>query len=150
MESSGATRVSRYYTAIRRSDTASLAQEQFYSFLFYTMSLAFTKLAILFLYMRFMVHGPQRIANYIVLGIVTACNVWVLINNFIQCIPLESLWNPNVQGTCLGLAVTIGNSVLHIITDFIMFVLPIPTLLKLKINTKQKMGLLVVFSLGFL
>ncbi len=114
------------------------------------MSLAFTKLAILFLYMRFMLHGLQRIANYIMLGIIIVCNIWVFINNFIQCIPLESLWNPDIKGTCLGIFVTIGNSILHIITDFIMFLLPIPIVVKLKINTKQKIGLLLVFSLGFL
>lgn len=127
-----------------------MVQERFYSFLFYAMSLAFAKLSILFLYMRFLVHGPQRIANYILLGIITACNIWVFITNFIQCIPLEAQWNPEVKGTCLGLAVSIGNSILHVITDFFMFLLPIPTLLKLKVNTKQKIGLPLVFSLGFL
>lgn len=114
------------------------------------MSLAFAKVSIMFLYMRIMVHGPQRIANYVLLGVIVACNVWVFINNFIQCIPLEAVWNPAVKGTCLGLAVTIGNSVLHIVTDFFIFLLPIPTLAKLKINQKQKIGLIFVFSLGFL
>jgi len=114
------------------------------------MSLAFAKVSILFLYMRILVYGPQRIANYVVLAIVIACNVWVFINQFIQCIPLEAVWNPEVKGTCLGLAVSIGNSVLHIITDFLIFLLPIPALAKLKINKKQKIGLLLVFSLGFL
>ncbi len=114
------------------------------------MSLAFAKLSIMFLYLRIMVHGPQRIANYVLLGIIVACNIWVFINNFIQCIPLEALWNDAVHGSCLGLSVTIGNSVLHIITDFFIFLLPIPTLIKLKINKKQKIGLVVVFSLGFL
>jgi hypothetical protein len=137
-------------TLPRRTDTSPVVQERFYSFLFYAMSLAFAKLSILFLYMRFLVHGPQRIANYILLGIITACNIWVFITNFIQCIPLEAQWNPEVKGTCLGLAVSIGNSILHVITDFFMFLLPIPTLLKLKVNTKQKIGLPLVFSLGFL
>lgn len=114
------------------------------------MSLALAKLSILFLYMRIMTHGPNRIAVYVVLGIVVACNIWVFINNFIQCIPLESIWDPDVTGTCLGLAVTIGNSVLHIITDFFIFILPLPALAKLKINKKQKIGLILVFSLGFL
>ena len=114
------------------------------------MSLAFAKISILFLYMRIMLHGPQRIANYVLLGVVVACNVWVFISNFIHCIPLEALWNPEVKGTCLGVDVTISNSVLHIVTDFFIFLLPIPALAKLNINRNQKIGLLVVFSLGFL
>ncbi len=114
------------------------------------MSLACTKVSILFLYMRVMVHGTQRIAIYVVLGIVMICNIWVFIASFIQCIPLQALWDPEVKGSCLGLASTMGNSVMHIITDFIVFALPIPTLAKLKINKKQKIGLMMVFSLGFL
>jgi hypothetical protein len=46
--------------------------------------------------------------------------------------------------------VTLGNSIMHIITDFIIFALPLPVLVKLRINKKQKVGLIAVFSLGFL
>jgi hypothetical protein len=130
--------------------TSTVSQEQWYSFLFYTMSLGFTKMSILFLYMRIMVHGPMRIANFVVLGIVTICNIWTFIASFINCVPLEALWNTSVPGTCLGLAVTLGNSIMHIITDFIIFALPLPVLVKLRINKKQKVGLIAVFSLGFL
>ncbi len=132
------------------SNTSYLLQEQFISFVFYGMSLALAKISIVFLYKRIMVCGPQRIANYALLGVVVACNVWVFISNFIQCIPLEAIWNPAVQGTCTSLSVNIGNSVLHIVTDFAIFILPIPSLIKLKIDKKQKIGLMVVFSLGFL
>ncbi len=127
-----------------------MPQEHFYSFLFYSLSLAFAKVSIMFLYMRIMVHGVQRIVNYVLLGIIVACNVWVFIGQFIQCIPLRALWDPTVPGTCLGLAVQIGNSILHIITDFFIFLLPIPTLIKLKVNKKQKIGLFFVFCIGFL
>ncbi|KAK3896661.1 hypothetical protein C8A05DRAFT_20412 [Staphylotrichum tortipilum] len=123
--------------------------EQFYSFTFYSVSLAIAKISILFLYMRVMVHGAQRIAIYVVLGIVMVCNIWVFISNFIQCTPLQALWDHEVKGTCMGIAVTLGNSIMHIITDFIVFTLPIPTLAKLKIHRKQKIGLMVVFSIGF-
>ena len=126
------------------------SQEQFYTFIFYTMSLACAKFSILCLYMRLLVHGTQRIVNYVLLAFVVICNVWVFINQFIQCIPLQAVWDPNVKGTCLGLAVNIGNSVLHVVTDFFIFLLPIPALVKLRINKKQKIGLLIVFSIGFL
>jgi hypothetical protein len=113
------------------------------------MSLAFAKISILFLYMRIMTQGTQRTANYVVLAIVMACNIWVFIGSFIQCIPLQALWDPEVKGTCLGLGVTLGNSIMHIITDFVIFALPLPTLAKLKLHKRQKIGLLLVFSLGF-
>ncbi|KAK5652229.1 hypothetical protein OQA88_10726 [Cercophora sp. LCS_1] len=124
-------------------------KEQWYTFLFYTMSLAFTKLSILVLYTRILVHGPLRIANLVVLAIVTACNIWVFISICIQCIPLQAVWDPTVKGWCLGLAGALGNSILHIVTDFMIFVLPLPALINLKIHRKQKIGLIVIFCLGF-
>jgi hypothetical protein len=123
--------------------------EEWYSFLFYTLSLAFTKTSILILYTRILVHGAWRIANLMVLGIVIACNIWVLIAAFIRCIPLNAAWDPTVKGWCLGLAATRGNSILHIITDFMIFVLPLPALINLNIQVKQKIGLVLVFCLGF-
>ncbi len=125
-------------------------QEQFYSLLFYVISLALAKVSIIFLYMRVMTHGVQRIAVYVLLGVIVVCNVWAVISQLIQCIPIEANWNPNVQGTCFGLVLGKSSSILHIVTDFFIFVLPIPTLLTLKIHKKQKIGLLAVFSLGFL
>jgi hypothetical protein len=85
-----------------------------------------------------------------VLAIVIACNVWVFISQFIQCIPLSSIWDPAVPGKCIGLAVPLGNSILHIVTDFIIIALPLPALIKLKMNARRKIGLVMVFSLGFL
>ena len=114
------------------------------------MSLSFTKLSIIFLYLRIMSHGVQRIATYVLLSIVMACNVWVLIYQFIQCIPLKALWDPSVPGTCFPLAANIAAAVLHNVTDFIIFLFPIPTLLPLRIPKKQKIGLVLVFSLSFL
>ena len=92
----------------------------------------------------------MRIANNALIGIVLVIDAWVMISQFIACIPLQASWDPSVPGKCLGLPVQIGNSVLHVITDFAIFALPIPVLAKLKMHRKQKIGLLAVFALGFL
>jgi len=107
-------------------------------------------LAIVVLYFRILLHGRLRVANYVVLAFVIACNVWVFISQFVQCIPLRSIWDPAVPGKCIGLAVPLGNSILHIITDFIIIALPLPALVKLSMNPRRKIGLMIVFSLGFL
>ncbi|KAK4443639.1 hypothetical protein QBC34DRAFT_498874 [Podospora aff. communis PSN243] len=124
--------------------------EQWYGFFFYTMSLACTKMSILVLYLRIMPCGAIRIANFVVMTIVMICNVWVFIGAFIGCIPLAKNWDPTLPGTCLPLlSLTLGNSIMHVITDFIIFALPIPILVKLNMNIKKKIGLLFVFSIGF-
>lgn len=86
----------------------------------------------------------------IVLGIVAICNLWVIVASFIQCIPLEAVWNPSVPGWCLEASRVASNSIIHIVTDFMIFVLPLPALWKLNIYWKEKIALIGVFSLGFL
>ena len=120
------------------------------SFLFCAWSLAFTKLSVLVLYLHILVRGPLRVANYVVLAIVVVCNLWIFVNTFISCIPLKKNWEDNVPGTCIGRPIIWGNSILHVITDFMIFSLPLPALFRLKINPRQKIALLFVFSLGFL
>jgi hypothetical protein len=92
----------------------------------------------------------MRIANMVVLGIVALCNLWVVVASCIQCIPLEAVWNPNVHGWCLDRSRVTSNIIIHIVTDFMIFALPLPALWKLNIYWKQKTALIAVFSLGFL
>lgn len=125
------------------------AQESWYTFLFYAFSLSATKLSILILYSKILTHGVMRILLYIVTGLVVLVNVWVIISEFIVCIPLEANWDTRVEGRCLGLVVQLGNSILHIVTDFIIFSLPVPAIIMLRLHWKQKLGVLAVFILGF-
>jgi len=48
------------------------------------------------------------------------------------------------------MAIPLGNSVLHVLTDFMIFLLPIPALVNLRVPRRAKVALLGVFSLGFL
>lgn len=115
------------------------------------MSLACTKMSILVLYLRIMPTGPMRTATIVLMVIVMICNIWVFIGAFIGCIPLAKNWDPSLPGTCFGsLVLPLSNSILHIITDFMIFALPIPVLVKLKMHFRKKVGLVLVFSVGFL
>jgi hypothetical protein len=84
-----------------------------------------------------------------VLALVTACSTWVFITSFIDCIPLQAVWDKTIAGKCLPLPVKIGNSYAHIITDFMIFFLPLPFVVRLRLGRRQKAGLLLVFCVGF-
>jgi hypothetical protein len=124
-------------------------QEQWYTFVLYLSSLILTKISILLLYSRILVQGTMRNLYYATFAIVMISNIWVIISAFIQCIPLQAVWDRSVQGWCLGNSASEGNSILHIITDFLIFLIPIPVVVRLKMGRKQKMGLLGVFLIGF-
>ncbi len=58
-------------------------------------------------------------------------------------------WDPLVAGTCLapGPSFT-AYAIVTIVSDIVVAVIPIPVLLKLKVNTGKKVGLIVIFLLG--
>ncbi|KAJ4294684.1 hypothetical protein N0V88_004914 [Collariella sp. IMI 366227] len=124
-----------------------LRMQQWYTFIFYGLSLAFTKMAILLLYMRILIVGYVRLASYVVLAAVVICNVWVLVSLLLQCIPLQAAWDLNVKGWCFPPELTgLINSVLHVITDFAIFALPIPALSTLKMARNQKICVIALFG----
>lgn len=67
------------------------------------------------------------------------------------CFPVAKFWEPSIQGTCVDqLAVWYVMAGVNIITDFAIFIIPLPVIKSLQLPTKQKMLLVVVFSLGLL
>ncbi|KAI4116276.1 MAG: hypothetical protein LQ338_007743 [Usnochroma carphineum] len=77
-----------------------------------------------------------------------------LVGTFIlifQCSPVQKSWYPLTKGECLPNDATFyGLAAVTIVFDVIIFLLPIPLLLKLNINLKKKIALVCVFLLGLL
>lgn len=106
-------------------------------------------MSILLLYRRFMLLGLARLCNTIVLATVVACSLWVVVSSFIACVPLVAVWDSSVGGFCLPFEVNISSAYLHIATDFVILLLPIPVVVKLSLPWQQKVGLVLVFAVGF-
>lgn len=85
-----------------------------------------------------------------VLGIVILYSAWVFAMHMSMRIPLQRSWDRTVPGRCHGQKLWWGVTYLHIITDFMIFLLPIPVVASMTIPERQKAGLLVVFAMGFL
>lgn len=75
----------------------------------------------------------------------------------VTCNPLEAFWmqyDPNYTGyKCMSndaqiKIVTVAGA-LSVVTDFYSVILPASLLLRIRISRRQKMGLLFVFSVGF-
>ena len=118
---------------------------------FYNLSLCFTKISILLLYLRVLkTFNNLRKAIYVTLGIVVIYNAWGIAMYLSMCIPLSKMWNPSLSGYCHPLDVWWALTYIHIITDFMIFLLPIPVVLSMTVPRSQKAGLLFVFCIGFL
>ena len=65
--------------------------------------------------------------------------------------PIEKAWNKKVDGHCISISgVWYGNSVMTILTDLAIIILPVREILRLNMPMAQKASLAVLFSLGFL
>ncbi|EXL69788.1 hypothetical protein FOPG_14317 [Fusarium oxysporum f. sp. conglutinans race 2 54008] len=131
------------------SDWVYLRLAGWLAILFNTISLHLTKISILLLYARVFTKRSYRIAIYIVGAVVGASFVYSLTITFLACRPIHGFWKPSSQ-TCLSSDYWIVSTVLHLGTDLIATILPLPILLMLNINRKEKIILVILFALGFL
>jgi hypothetical protein len=143
-------------------------QAWWFSLLFYVLSLAITKVSICLLYLTIFTLPWARRACYLVLAIVVLTSLFSVAATLTDCIPLQAVWDPTVtpsfcqpQDTwwantgygspCVRLpsALTMSPSCV-IATDWMIFILPIPMVLPLKLPTRQKLIVVGVFAVGFL
>ncbi|EUC37406.1 hypothetical protein COCCADRAFT_33322 [Bipolaris zeicola 26-R-13] len=119
-----------------------------------------TKITVLAFYLRVFPIGRVHQLSYLFIGICTCLLISIFLAHLLQCLPISFVWqqwqgtlisqpeNPicSVQRNNLNYAFNITN----VIMDGIITVLPIPRLLQLKITWQRKLGVLVVFCVGFL
>ncbi|PGH10957.1 hypothetical protein AJ79_05203 [Helicocarpus griseus UAMH5409] len=116
---------------------------------FYKLVLGFTKVSILCLYHRVFVSPPYPRICQVAIALVTTWAISCIMATIFQCIPFEASWNKNVDGKCIdNNAFWYGFAVTNTATDFILFLMPIPPLLRLQLHWKEKIGVMAVFALG--
>jgi len=132
------------------ADHVSKTQAQWVVGLLYQLSLAAAKISILLLYIRVLKHQYACWAAWGMLVVVVGYNIFGLVEDFIICAPLAAYWDPSV-GSCQPPGSVMWALIcLHIATDFLIFLIPLPVVFRMKLPLKQKIGLSLTFALGFL
>ncbi|KAF3799355.1 hypothetical protein GCG54_00001397 [Colletotrichum gloeosporioides] len=110
-----------------------------------------SKLSILTSYLRIAPLGStfQRVTQ-VTIGAVLALIVIFLMVLWTQCIPIWHYWDLTVMDrNCMAewppLA---GQTITTVITDIIVYLLPMPTLFRLRLPVLQRIVLIILFSLG--
>ncbi|KAF2150185.1 hypothetical protein K461DRAFT_208694, partial [Myriangium duriaei CBS 260.36] len=115
----------------------------------YCLAVTFPKLSILVFYSRIFIIKAQRVITFVLMGVIIATAISGIVAAAFECVPLEKVWNRGIPGTCYNIAAYFQYGALpNAITDFVMLLLPIPTVWKLQATLKVKMGLLVTFMIG--
>ncbi|EHA53537.1 hypothetical protein MGG_10442 [Pyricularia oryzae 70-15] len=131
-----------------------------YGYVFYSTAMCLTKVSILLLYLTFLGVGRRaRRAALATLAFVVVANLWIAASNFTACVPLQAYWDFGLrmslrdQGRevyCHPNMVYYVNSSINVVTDFVIFALPLPVVLSMrKLAWRQKMALLGLFGMGF-
>ncbi|KAK4202968.1 hypothetical protein QBC40DRAFT_195205 [Triangularia verruculosa] len=122
-----------------------------YGILFYLITLCFSKISILLLYIHLFTFKWARLAGQILLGVVIITHLFMALATFTACIPLNSYWDFSVEKKyCHAQSVWWSNTGMHMVTDFLIFLLPMPVVWSIRLPRRQKLALSAVFGFGFL
>ncbi|KAH7408821.1 hypothetical protein DE146DRAFT_388802 [Phaeosphaeria sp. MPI-PUGE-AT-0046c] len=117
---------------------------------FYTLTNGFNKMAFLALFYRVFPMKKFRMICMILGGISVGWTVSYLFVCIFQCNPIHRVYDRTIPGTCINfVAHRWSNAVLNLVTDIAIFILPIPVILRLNMSIGSKIGLVVLFSMGF-
>ncbi|KAL2257107.1 hypothetical protein VTK26DRAFT_653 [Humicola hyalothermophila] len=105
----------------------------------------------LLLYLQVLANGSIREATWVTIGAVAIFTACAMVMCFTVCVPLHKTRDPFVEvGYCHPWTIWWALTYLHIITDFKIFVIPIPVVVAMTIPLRQNAGLLFVFTVSLL
>jgi len=122
---------------------------------FNILSVGIGKTSIVFFLIR-LLSGTESTSRKIVLWVI------VLISNMLNiagvstvlgfCTPTESIWNPDVPGTCIDPQVQLGIGMAQVcynaVTDFFLALFPVVIFWNLNVKLRRKIGLLMILGAG--
>ncbi|KAL2859148.1 hypothetical protein BJX68DRAFT_261594 [Aspergillus pseudodeflectus] len=118
----------------------------------YLISLTTIKISFCLLYLKVFSITRLRCVYYLLIGFVICEFIEELFVFIFQCSPVNKYFYPaTIPGVCRDLYVFYYVSfAIKLVTDVVLFLLPIPQLLKLHAPIGVKTGLIVMFGLGLL
>lgn len=119
-------------------------------FCWYT-STTLVQIGILLFYLRLFTFQRERIAAYVMMGVVACWWLGGVFGIVGICRPFSYNWNQNQEGSCgPRIEFWLATAILHVVIDITILSLPLPTVWKLQVPLTTKMALSAMFCLGFL
>ena len=118
----------------------------------YSFAIALIKLSILWLYFRNLSSSPRFVlALWGIASFVIGYCVANAIGSILQCLPIESNWDPMVKHRCISLSVA-GTIIaaINVLTDFMILILPMPLLARLRKPLSERLQIMGIFCVGLL
>ncbi|THX71378.1 hypothetical protein D6D05_08277 [Aureobasidium pullulans] len=118
-------------------------------FCFYLACNMFVKFALLFFYRHTTYERWHHWVIWFMEFVAFGFGVSSILVIIFQCVPIAHLWDKNTPGTCVDIkAFFYSNSIIMIVNDIILYVLPIIFTWKLQLRLTQRIVLNLLFALG--
>ncbi|KAI0597837.1 hypothetical protein F4775DRAFT_221197 [Biscogniauxia sp. FL1348] len=138
----------RHRQAVSDEDFAAFLMGDYIFSHFYNVAIASTKLSVLALYYRVLV---TRMFRRVVLATAVFVALWLVTMELLTgfgCRPVQTWWGAT-EGTCVDkVAFTYFTNITNLATDLWIFAMPIPVILRLKVQLDKRLCLCLLFSIG--
>ncbi|KAF4807117.1 Satratoxin biosynthesis SC1 cluster protein 4 [Colletotrichum siamense] len=116
----------------------------------YALSISFSKLSILFLYLRLSPQVWFRRGVFFLIGLVVSYSIVYVLINIFGCTPIRAGWDLNiVEKTCVDkFSIYLSLSIANIAMDVLILLLPIPVVVPLQMARRQKFSIILLFGTG--
>ncbi|CAH0050885.1 unnamed protein product [Clonostachys solani] len=113
---------------------------------------SFAKLSLLVFYLQLSPQKWFKMATWATIAIIIGYTIGINLPLIFACQPIQKSWDATItHGHCLNLpSLYIATAVANIVSDVILFILPLPMVVGLHIPRRQKIGLVIIFGIGSL
>jgi hypothetical protein len=138
------------YAGGRTIDATHLAKLVITNNNLWALAVNITKASILAQYLRIFSGRLERALCWGLLGLSLPATCWAIFGGTFLCTPAAKLWSPQLPGHCLDAQTYwLSAAGINICLDFMVLLLPLPAVTRLRLPRKHKICLVLVFSLGF-
>ncbi|RAH71256.1 uncharacterized protein BO66DRAFT_371689 [Aspergillus aculeatinus CBS 121060] len=147
--------IGKHALAITESDTVPMLKCIWVTRFFYTLSMGLVKMSLLWFYLRLDPRRFMRWAVFFVIFLNIGLSLASFIGSLASCRPPSLFWtSPTGDSRCMSLGAQQlfyeVNGVLNIVTDILIYLLPVPMLYGLQVTWRKKGAILAIFGLGIL
>ena len=118
----------------------------------YDLSVTLPKTSVLFFYMRIFgtQNKPFKYALWITHFLVLFWFLFSLLFAVFQCNPVRKQFEPDLPGHCVAITTLwLSGAIPSVIVDFVLLVLPLPMLWRLKMKRSSRILIMAVFASGY-
>ncbi|KAF2744504.1 hypothetical protein M011DRAFT_378270, partial [Sporormia fimetaria CBS 119925] len=139
----------RHVIAVAEEDLIMVRKGDYVFSHFYDIALVSVKLGILAFYYRVFAVPLFRKIVVATAAFVIAWGIGITVTLGLVCRPIEAFWDHKIKGECLHLVeFTYFTNISNLITDVWIFLMPVPVIWHLQLQTKKKLLLCFIFSIG--